>query len=350
MKLKILIIGLLVSSFAMSQTLEETLQQLLADNAKGYMNPVATAFGSGMNSGTFHTAKPHKMLGFDVKINAAFVTPSDSQLEYDFVLPTSITVPMDVQGTIYNVTLDGALLFPGEHKSSTFFGEDQANPISPDATYAETAIKDQLVNTYGVPQLIADAIPTSELTSAINELTLYTPIGSGLTFFGAVVPQVSIGLPMSIELMLRGMPEIDLPNDLGKFSFIGYGAKIELNQFIPIPNIALPRVSVGYYMTNMSIGDLISSKNSIATLQVSKSIPFITVYGGFGLESSSLDVVYTPDASTGLTKDIEFNLEGENSFRTTVGARLKLFLLTINADYNVGEFNTLNFGFGLTLR
>ena len=88
-------------------------------------------------------------------------------------------------------------------------------------------------------------------------------------------------------------------------------------------------------------------KNSIATLQISKSIPFLTVYGGFGLESSSLDVDYTLESSSNAVK---FTLDGDNKFRTTVGARLKLAIITINADYNMGEFNTVNFGVGLTLR
>ena len=99
-------------------------------------------------------------------------------------------------------------------------------------------------------------------------------------------------------------------------------------------------------------------KNSITTVQVSKSIPVITLYGGIGLEKSSLDISYTyigddPETDaveTDADVPISFNMEGENKFRTTVGARLKLAILTINADYNMGEFNTINVGVGLTLR
>ena len=77
-------------------------------------------------------------------------------------------------------------------------------------------------------------------------------------------------------------------------------------------------------------------KNSIATLQLSKSIPFLTVYGGFGLESSSLDVDYTyTDAITNTEIPIKFSLDGDNKFRTTVGARIKLAFTSINVDYNI---------------
>ena len=139
--------------------------------------------------------------------------------------------------------------------------------------------------------------------------------------------------------------------DMGKFTFFGFGGKIGLNQFIPLPNIILPHFAVGYYMTNLGVGDVIEMKNSITTLQVSKSFPILTVYGGFGFESSSLDVDYTyTDEITNTEIPVKFSLDGENKFRTTVGARLKLLFLSINYDYNMGELHTHNVGLGLTFR
>ena len=82
MKLRILIIGSLIISFGMSQSLEETLESLAKDNARGYLNPAVTAFGTGMNTGIFHTAKPHKMLGFDVTVNIAGVALPERSEEH----------------------------------------------------------------------------------------------------------------------------------------------------------------------------------------------------------------------------------------------------------------------------
>lgn len=161
-----------------------------------------------------------------------------------------------------------------------------------------------------------------------------------------VMPQVSVGLPMDIELTLRGFPSYELEEGMGELSFYGFGGKIGINQFIPVPNLVLPQFSVGYYMTNLAVGDIFSANNSIMTLQVSKSIPFLTVYGGFGLESSSMSVSYSSDD----LGDIEFDLDGDNSFRTTLGVRVKLAVISINADYNIGEYNTANLGVGFTLR
>jgi len=38
---------------------QEQLQQMADENAKGYIGPFSTAFGTAMNSGLYHTAKVH---------------------------------------------------------------------------------------------------------------------------------------------------------------------------------------------------------------------------------------------------------------------------------------------------
>ena len=75
------------------------------------------------------------------------------------------------------------------------------------------------------------------------------------------------------------------------------------------------------------------------------------------MESSSLDVdyIYTDtkgdnDPSNDVGNPINFNLNGDNKFRTTMGVRLKLAIISINVDYNIGKLNTLNIGAGLTIR
>ena len=125
-----------------------------------------------------------------------------------------------------------------------------------------------------------------------------------------------------------------------------------MNQFIPTIPLVFPAISVGYYATSFEIGDMIKAKNSILTLQVSKSLPVLTVYGGFGIESSSIDVDYTQVFDDPALPDvpIKFSLEGDNSFRTILGFRIKLLLLSINYDYNIGEYAAHNIGLGLTFR
>ncbi len=358
---RILLIGVIILSLGFAQSLEETLEQMAKDNARGYLGPVVTAFGMGVNSGTFHTAKPHKMLGFDVKLNVAATTVTDVGQNYDFALPDAnidFVMALELvpgQGSQnFNLSINPNDVYESDRESSTLFGPNESNAIEVDGAAAVDVIAAQIASQSGGLMTAAQIESNfgSEISSAIsgNIPAIMTPTGFDLPVFPMVMPQISVGLPMSIELTLRGFPEADM-GDIGKFSFYGFGGKIGLNQFIPIPNIAIPRIAVGYYMTNLGIGDLLNAQNSILTVQASKSIPFLTVYGGVGMESSSMEVKYEyVDELTGTTLPIEFSLDGENSFRTIVGARLKLFLLTINADYNVGEFNTFNLGVGLTLR
>ncbi len=48
--------------------------------------------------------------------------------------------------------------------------------------------------------------------------------------------------------------------------------------------------------------------------------------------------------------DTNIEISGTNKVRMTVGGRLKLALLSINVDYNIGEYTAINAAIGLTLR
>ncbi|NQU27407.1 MAG: hypothetical protein HQ528_03890 [Candidatus Marinimicrobia bacterium] len=344
-----LCLGLVLPVFG--QSLEETLETMAKENAKGYLGPVVTAFGLGVNSGTFHTAKSHSLLGFDFKLGVSMTMVEDAGTEYNFAVP-DVDIDFDVSG--HSVTLNPNDVYETDRTSATFFGANESYDIEVDETAAIDLIAQQISTSSGgllSVQDVKDQLGT-EISSAIsqNVPAIKTPVGFDLPAFPMVMPQFSLGLPMDIELTLRGFPSADL-GDAGELSFFGFGGKIGLNQFVPVPIPFLPRVAVGYYMTSLKIGDMLESNHSIATLQVSKSIPFITVYGGFGLESSDMDVSYTyTDELTGTTIPIAFSLEGDNSFRTIVGMRLKLAVISINADYNIGEYPVVNLGVGLTLR
>lgn len=74
----------------------------------------------------------------------------------------------------------------------------------------------------------------------------------------------------------------------------------------------------------------------------------ITPYAGFMLESSKMKFTYdytvNGPGGTPITDKIEFELEGENKTRITLGLSLKLLFLNINADYNLGKNNSATAG------
>lgn len=332
---------------AAGQDIGETLKSLLEDNARGYMGPIATAFGTAVNSGTYHRAKPHKVLGFDLTINLAVATVPEAGQFYDFVVPDQITLPLVIEGQTFNIDLNGADLYAGNNfRSATFFGPDSSFDIVPNSSYAIDQIQSDLAG-QGVPQQVIDNA-TSAIQSAIDQnLTIPTPAGIDFPALPMPIPQLSVGLPFNTEVTLGGFSSSATGSDI---SFTRMGAKIGLNQFIPTVPLLFPAISLGFYATNLDLGGVVTANNSIITLQVSKSIPFLTVYGGFGIENSSIEVDYTfVDDDLGEIP-IAFTLDGENSFRTTIGFRLKLLLLSLHGDYSVGEYAATTVGIGLTLR
>ena len=332
---------------AWGQSIEETLQDLIEGNAKGYLSPLVTAFGTGMNSGTFHRAKPHKVLGFDVTLNLSVTIIPNSDLEYEFFLSDKLlplTIPLPTGDVDINLAISD--LYQTGVKVSTCFGDNTEVPIPVNTTGAYSAIVSEVAAETDLSETDVETLAGTEITNIVNSLEpLKGPPGINIPLWPTVMPQVSVGLPFHTELTLRGF-KIETPEG-DPISFFGFGAKVYLNQFIPTIPLVFPAISVGYYATNLNMGDFIKANNSILTLQVSKSVPVITVYGGFGIENSSITVDLKDETDEQI---LDFSLDGDNSFRTIVGLRLKLAVLSLHVDYNIGEYPAINAGIGLTIR
>ena len=305
-----------------------------------------------MNSGTFQRAAPHKILGFDATFSLGFIVAPEVGNKYDFEFGT-IPFPATVGGTTYTIDFDGNQLYP-DREANSVFGAAESTVHQADAGYAHDAIVEQLA-TAGVDAAViiaADALITS-LANSIPNFT--TPRGLGLGGFLIAVPQLSIGLPFNLEVSFRGGIELDSP-DFGAVSYTGFGGKIGLNGFLPSIPLIFPAISIGYYATTLSIESPIASleaTNSILNFQISKSIPLITLYGGVGLEKSSLSASYEFVDPDGILPSaaIDFSLDGENSTRTVVGLRLKLLLLTFHGAYiQAADYTGFYGGMGITFR
>ncbi len=323
--LRITCLALMATMFTpvMGQDVEQQIKDLVSSNAEGYLGPFPSLFGTAMNTGVFRTAKPHKLLGFDVHLNVMFVGIPDADKTFDFTLPTG-DIPLGG-----DVTIDGAVLYENANtEAPTFFGSEDDYEIAPNRANIENVLPFATSN---------------QIDSLVRALT-FNLSGTGLDALPMVVPQFSLGLMKDIEISFGAFGA-----DAGdsKFSISRFGTKIGINQFIPTPPLVFPEFSVGYYITTMKLGDVLEAKSSVLSLQASKSIPILTLYGGFGIEKSTIDIKLDDDDGNNL---LDFNLEGENGFRTTIGVRIKLLLLSINADYNMGKYPTTNIGLGLTFR
>lgn len=350
---------------AESVDFQEEIRRLAEDNARGYIGPFATAFGTGMNSGFYHTAKPHKVLGFDINVRVALMQVAKEDLEYDFYFPKvpfPLTHPINNQVDTLVINLQD---FYPDRKTSTVFGSNPANELTPDITILDEVILQAMENagwdSLAIELLLDSPIYDEFKNNIAKNIRTFTSVpGIGLDYFPFVMPQVSVGLPMKTEVMLRFMPEIEL-TDIGKVKFTGIGVKHSISQYIPIPMFPVD-ITAQFVWQKLEIGELIESTHIGYNLHASKRVGLpllsITPYVGFGVESSDLKLAYTIENKLnpfGEEVDLEgtevkFDLKGDNKTRLTMGARLGFTLFTISAEYSVGAYNVLTVGAGLTLR
>lgn len=344
-KLRYILIFLLFGGFSLQtvfgQDFQKELQQLVETNAKSYVSPAATGLGMSMNSGVYRTAKVHKLLGFDVAVNfAAFAVPKD-KTTYNVALP-------DINFTYNNtsVSLNGNELYGGTTgmgpEAQTLFGEKTKTTRDPDMEYARNKIASDL-----------GADPNSqEVSNLVQQYATQLVLPGGIGFRYGFFPnaQVAVGLPMGTELQLRFSPTISMPRGLGDFNMFGAGARISIDQFIPIPLFPID-IAAGVFFQKTDMGP-ISMNSSLIHAEVSRSLPIVTVYGGLGFEKSALKVDYTIDSQNPALNGtrVKFKINGDDAFRATVGARLKFLIFNLNADYSIGAFSVANLGLGLSFR
>ncbi len=145
--------------------------------SEAYLSPMGNTIGAGMNSSWYNTAKPHKLLGFDVTFNTNFVMVPDVAKTYSF----------DKQD-VTNLELTGT-----KDKAPTVFGSKD----------------DDLEAIYSVGS---------------EEYTLNLP--PGLDFTTVPIPDIRLGLGLvkGTEVNARFMPEYKIWGKLeGSVNYYGFG-------------------------------------------------------------------------------------------------------------------------------
>lgn len=90
---------------------------------------------------------------------------------------------------------------------------------------------------------------------------------------------------------------------------------------------------------SFSMKDLVDASNIAFNVHASKSFGLFTGYAGLQYESSSMDLSYTYNDPNGTNPDQDFtvSIDGDNSFRFTLGGTLKLAVVSLNIDYSLGS-------------
>ena len=292
--------------FLLNQTIDDA--KLLIE---GYMNPLGTALGSGLNTGWYNTAKPHNFPGFDITFGGhTIMLPSSSQT-------FSVNLNSGISG-------DDLPTINGSENSGTLI--------------------------YDNPQL-----------GLANAGELDTPGGGDWNNFFMPYIQASVGLIYDTELLFRYMPPVAYSNMSA--NYWGMGIKHNFKQYIPVvetlPFDASFLAAYSSLKSNADIYDDASIDFDVqafnCNLILSKKIAILTTYAGVGYQHSTANLVFDGNWSylnnnlQEVIQDSPINLSlgGVNGFKGTIGARIKLFLFTIHADYTLAEYNIFTIGLGL---
>jgi len=334
---------------AQDGNLEETLQALSEDAAKQYVAPLSSAFGTNLNGGWFHRAPEAKMKAF--------------HLEFGLV----------AMGTFFteeNRTFSTSGQF--------IFSVDEARQL---VANADPAVQNELIDlltsqpskvTISGPTVIGSAtdritilFPEKTFSTSVGPVTLPAnqielPVGGiqGLSELSALPMgafQFTVGTLVGSQLTLRFLPPITLEENLGAFQYFGFG--IQHNPFVWFNYSPLPfDLAASYSTQKMEIGKLFVARATSFGINASKRIGWgmlnITPYMGYMREHATMDVTYqyivdTPGGQ--FVQDITFQLQGENRDRITFGVSVRVLVVNINADYNIGKYHSVTFGINVII-
>lgn len=341
-----------------------------ADGAKflqAYISPWVNAFGGGLSSGWYNTAKPHKFGGFDIttNINVGMVPSSDDQFDISTIgLSSSLT---------------------GTGMTSTISGPDKSGP-------------DMSYNAEGIT-----------LTS------FKAPKGTDWKIIPVPMAQVGIGLPMGTEIKGRFIPKINIGD--GNISLWGVGLLHSITQYFPgnkllpfdisvfggytklegnaplslDPDLSVPQNYTAPFDTpdafdNQKLNVAVKGLN--LSVIGSLNLPIVTFYGGLGYSKTSTTMKFSgnfptpwletggippydpndPNVKSGKDSPVNAYVEYNNSgvktgsdfpemdiknfsgLRANIGVRLKLAVITIHADYTRAQYNIFSSGLGISFR
>ncbi|MBX2962062.1 MAG: hypothetical protein KF687_06085 [Cyclobacteriaceae bacterium] len=304
-----------------------------------YVSPFVEGFSYALNGAWFHTAKPHKTLGFDINIA---VTPVFIPSSRDFFNANEIGLSQYTQ-----------IIEPASGMAPSIIGPKDKT------TYATDVDQDGVFDvTYSGPEGL-------NLRNTIN----VAPVGSPMI-------QLGVGVFKNTDLMIRFSPEVKISNSTAKL--LGFGLKHDIKQHIPgIKMLPFDLSVMAGYTAFEGVTDL-SGNAEFPPIQgntnpqeaiykfnafliealVSKKISFLTFFGGVGYNGikTNADIkgsysILGGQSNGGFDLVNPYSAEFKhNSMRLDLGMRMNILAFYLYGNYSIQEFNALTVGLGFTFR
>ncbi len=341
--------------FAQNSSIDDALKGLAPEIGSAYVSPIISAFGANLNSGWVHRAPRSVVWGIDLEVGVVAMGTMFKDENKSFSLQAPFT--MDRAEANQLITQNG---FSGAQRDSLVSALIKKTFTITVAGPTVVGSKDKYVTAVMSGQSVTYTQPNGTVTTYNftnnGKDTVHTPANGvlgELALLPLAAPQISIGTLYGTTVSVRYLPNIKLKDELGEIKYSGFGIQHNPSMWIPFP---MPlEISVAYFTQKMDVGSVFSSKASMFGLFASKKFGFgalnITPYGGIAFESSKVTVNYSyilkdvPTVGATKTIPVNFELEGENSSRITLGFSLKLGIFNINADYNIAKYSAFSGGF-----
>jgi hypothetical protein len=325
---------------------------------QAYLNPWAKSIGAGLDAGWYNSAKPHSLLGFDLTLSTSFAIVPSSEKTFD--VASLKFQNFEVSGT--------------STTAQTVAGNKNAGPT---------------INVYA----------TDQNGTKRNIGSFEMPGGSGLPGLPVPMVKVGLGLPFSTELDARFLPTVSMGN-AGKTNLWGLALKHSIKQWIPVINHVpfwdlslfgayshfraakdirfLPSDASSNITYTGSSSDFDGQKAQFdvnawdISLLIGTNLPIFNVYGALGYMSSQANLAMKGSYYAGgdlnatnynsttnkvivnksdlKTDPVNMDFAKFSNVKVTLGMRLKLAVITINADYSYAGYSIYSAGLGLSFR
>ena len=306
-----------------------------------YMLPGMKGLGYGVNSGWYNTAKPHETFGFDITISYVNAIVPEADKTFEFVDSDYQFTSLGSGSSATLPTLMGIAHAPADRSRLD---------LSLDGS--------TVVNGYNAPDGVSGDIDKVTMISG----SVPTPI-----------IQVGFGLVKGTEIKIRWLPNINIGDGEFKLNYFGLGGMHSISQWLPVFKNIPVDISAFVGWTTISAEYAIPENfnvpgaNQRATADIttftyqliaSAHVSVLTGYVALGYDNfkTNFKMLGTYDISAPtvplpeLVDPINLDQSGNSGFRTAFGARLKLSIITLTADYTLREYNTLTLSLGFSVR
>jgi hypothetical protein len=343
-----------ILSFLYADDLQGTLEKLSSTAGKSYVNPFSQALAVDFNGGWFHKVPKAELFGWDFEFGVVGMGSFFDSNEKTF----------STENAAFNFTHDQALQLTQQFAGTPGYDNLVNKIVETDFTvgiHGPTIIGDEYLESDPNTSILVD-FPSTVVTYDVNGQPVTVtvpgqiyPLGVGgllynLPAMPLVAPQLTLGTLAGTQVSVRYLPDTTVDPKIGIVTYQGFGVQHNPAFWLPVK---LPvDIAMAFFTQNLKVGDIAELTGTTFGLNVAKTYGYkmlsFSPYAGVNAESAKMKFHYTYQVDTevgSVNPRINFEIDGKNTTRATVGLNFRLGLTNLNIDYNIGKYQSATAGF-----